>query len=185
MSRRDIVDAVVDIALGLLGIVALAGVAAVVLSLCSCAPPPQNALERAVASAGTAGWEAAGLPEPDRGCHIDWFQIEQHTTLETYERRCPARSYACQRWLLHAPRVRSVRYPVAIIAPAVREERRPAAALHELEHALSSCSLRTSDRGHVDPRVWEHGGPDSAEARGELLLYKPPERAPAGAGPAD
>lgn len=188
MTKRDIVEAAIDIGVGVIGVAAAAGVLFV---LCSCAPlpppqtalqpqaalAPQTALERAAASTTLAEWSAAKLRAPRRDCRLAELRIEEPKTHADYLARCPwndGRTWECLAWSSMAP--------VAVMHPLLARDRVGAHAQHALIHALMHCSgeSRSSDSydgEHRHPKAWEQGGPDSVETRAERALervLKPP-----------
>lgn len=148
-----------------------------------------TALEQRVAAASLEAWDQATLGEPIEACRVAELRIVLMPTVEALQEACAApgqdpahvHAWACLRWRLEAPRVRTIRYPAALISPLVREDRHAAAAAHELLHALGYCANTWPgledpyDREHTDPRVWESGGPASVEQLIERLLEAGPD----------
>lgn len=133
-------------------------------------------LEDRVYSATAAEWAAAGLPEPRESCRLEEFRFEQPKTLEAYLRACLPHSWACLRWRLEAPRVRSLPYPAAVVNPELPSARIAAVGVHELLHAMGSCARLWDDfydYQHTDPRVWRPNQ-TSVEAKAQADLYGAP-----------
>lgn len=127
-----------------------------------------------VYSAVADAWTDSGLRAPLASCRLAWFRIEAPATLEQYRASCPAASWACLRWRLEKGRARSLRYPAAVVSPTLPNERVAAVAIHELLHAHGFCASLWRDwydYDHADARVWESGGPDSAESVAERRVY--------------
>lgn len=181
MTRRDIFDASVAIALGLIGIAAGTAVALLLFTMCAgCVGasrprtvvdlPAQTALERAAAETTLTEWSAAKLPAPRRDCRLMELRIEQPTTEAAYAVRCPwnnGQTWECLSWRALAP--------IAVMHPRLARARVGAHAQHALLHALMHCSGASGsadsyDGAHRELRVWEQGGPTSVEQTAERAL---------------
>lgn len=180
MTRRDITDAALDISIGVIGVVALAGA---IFVMCGCATPrprtvvdlpAQTEIEQRVATAGIEAWRAAGLKTTPAVSWLEQLRIERPATVAAYDERCPAavlgHSWACLRW-------RGWDVPVAVLSPLLlTETQRLRAALHELCHAMGYRFGRWADYDspwHTDPIVWagkSGSRPDSVEQRAQRAL---------------
>lgn len=126
------------------------------LVLASCVQAHDPLDVRAV-DALLVGWDAAGLPAPDRKrCQLDDFRVQWAPSAEAFRSECDAtvdQAYSCLVWRDVRRGVRSEYVPVAYLLPGLESPWDGYAAVHELAHHLVSCAL---ELGWPDPWDGQH-----------------------------
>lgn len=138
------------------------------LVLTSCATiPTGHPAPVTVVEAVEQSWREAGLP----ACHLGPARVNVARDATDFLGRCHAPAEAVASCLDSATEqrgLRAVAYPVAVLRPGIVDQDR--AARHEFLHWCVMTTLDPAgDPGHQDLRVWERGGPGSAEQRARRL----------------
>lgn len=102
---------------------------------------------------------------------LHMLEVLAPETQESYLKLCRRDGWACLHWASLSGRVRSLRYPVAVMNPRLSAARWPAHAIHELLHGFEGCA--GLDPASHDLRVFEQGGPTSVESTAERAIYEP------------